>query len=62
RREFRGAVYHIEVQNPGRVTCGIAGLAIDGVAAKLEFRGRGVLLPVFPPGAEHRVLVTMGRT
>jgi len=62
RREFRGALYHIEVQNPGRVTCGVTGLAIDGVTAKLEFRGRGVLLPVFPPGAEHHILVTMGRT
>jgi cellobiose phosphorylase len=59
RRKFRGALYAIEVKNPGRVSCGVSGVEIDDVPTEMNTHGRGVLLPLFPPGTEHKIVVTM---
>lgn len=60
RRMFRGALYTITVRNPRRVECGVAAVEIDGKPFGLEDLRRGVLLPVFSPGTEHTVAVTLG--
>jgi cellobiose phosphorylase len=59
RRKFRGALYYVQVKNPHRVACGVGALEIDGQLTEMKMRGKGVLLPVFPPETEHRILVTM---
>ncbi len=59
-RIFRGARYRLEVRNPHGVSSGASALEIDGASVPMELRGRGVLLPLFSPGTEHRVLLTMG--
>jgi cellobiose phosphorylase len=61
-RRFRGALYRITVRNPARVSCGVVALEIDGIATDSRYvAGRGILLPLFPEGTEHRILVTLGR-
>jgi cellobiose phosphorylase len=61
RRTFRGALYHITVLNPQKVSCGVTSLEIDGVSANEHLRGRGALIPVFPEGTEHRIVITLGK-
>ncbi len=61
RRKFRGALYDIEVRNPSKMIAGVSALEIDGVTVHITSRSRGVLLPVFPPETDHRVVVTMGK-
>ena len=53
-RRFRGATYHIEVQNPDRVGAGVRSMVIDGQ------RAAGNLAPIFADGREHHVVVTLG--
>jgi cellobiose phosphorylase len=53
-REFRGAVYRIEVKNPNHVCKGVRSVKVDGE----EIAGNGV--PVFGDGKTHRVEVMMG--
>ncbi len=53
-REFRGAKYIIRVSNPKRVSRGVRTILVDGETLS------GNILPVFPPGTEHRVEVTLG--
>jgi cellobiose phosphorylase len=53
-REFRGAVYQIEVRNPAHVCRGVASVSVDGR------KNEGTLLPVFTDGRRHRVEVTLG--
>ena len=53
-RRFRGATYHIEVQNPDRVGVGVRALLIDGQHVA------GSLAPIFGDGREHHVVVTLG--
>ena len=60
RRSFRGALYDIEVKNPRRVECGVCGVEVDGVPADVTAEERGVLLPIFAAGTEHRIVVTLG--
>ncbi len=55
RREWRGAVYLIEVRNPDHVSKGVARLTIDGVEAD-----PGLPVPAQPAGREIRVVVTLG--
>jgi len=55
RREWRGAVYLIEVTNPDHVSRGVAALTVDGV----EFDPTAPI-PARPAGAEVRVRVTLG--
>ena len=55
RREWRGAVYLIEVGNPDHVSKGVASLSVDGVALDPV-----APIPAQPPGSEVRVQVTLG--
>ncbi len=62
-RKFRGAVYHIEVENPKAVQKGVAGLLIDGEKAEpVRINGTDgwALLPVFPAGTEHHIVIELG--
>ena len=53
-RRFRGAVYHIRVENPGGAEHGVKELYLDG--KRLE----GSVIPVQSPGAEVNVTAIMG--
>jgi len=53
-RRFRGAVYHIEVENPEHVCKGVASIRIDGHAVE------GNMLPLLPAGTVASVHVTLG--
>ncbi len=54
KREFRNAVYEINIKNPDNVSKGIKKIVIDGE----EFEGN--VLPIFSDGKIHKVEVTMG--
>ncbi len=51
-RVFRGAVYHIRVENPQHVQKGVARLMVDGLEAGC--------VPIFGDGADHTVEVFLG--
>jgi cellobiose phosphorylase len=53
-REYRGAVYQIEVKNPDHVCKGVKSVKVDGLKIK------GQVVPVFGDGKTHRVEVIMG--
>jgi cellobiose phosphorylase len=53
-RRFRGATYHIEVENPEGICKGIAGIAVNGEALSTS------IIPVAPSGATVKVSVKMG--
>ena len=53
-RSYRGARYHIRVENPGGVEKGVAEVTVNGKPVS------GNLLPVLPEGSEADVLVRMG--
>ena len=53
-REFRNAVYHVEVTNPDHVCKGVRSIRVDGK----EINGN--VVPVFEDGSAHRVDVIMG--
>ncbi len=53
-RRFRGANYDITVKNPQSKNKGVKEIKIDGKPFK------GNLLPVFPAGETHKILVLMG--
>ncbi len=53
RREWRGAVYNIEVRNPNHVSKGIQSIELNGELITGE-------IPVQPAGTEHSVIVVMG--
>ena len=55
RREWRGAVYNIEVRNPDHVSKGVASITVDGTAVDATQP-----IPVQPDGAEVSVVVTLG--
>lgn len=55
RREWRGAVYDIEVRNPDHVSKGVRSVTLDGVALDPS---RPV--PAQPAGSEVKVVVTLG--
>jgi cellobiose phosphorylase len=50
-RVFRGATYHIEVQNPNKVCSGVSKIVVDGAETDK--------IPVFEAGTEHNVVVVM---
>jgi cellobiose phosphorylase len=52
RREFRGAVYNIEVRNPHKVSKGIQKLLVNDAECDK--------VPVMPQGSSCNVLVIMG--
>ncbi len=51
-REFRGAIYHITVENPDHVMKGVKQIIADGKETET--------IPVFAPGSEHSIRVIMG--
>lgn len=55
RREWRGAVYNIEVRNPDHVSKGVVSVVLDGV--ELD---PAAPIPAQPEGSEVSVLVTLG--
>ena len=61
RRHFRGAVYHIEVQNPERVNCGVKEILVDGEKYAENCLSSKPALPVFEAGSTHQIVVTLGR-
>ncbi|NND80155.1 MAG: glycosyl transferase [Maribacter sp.] len=54
KREFRGANYTIEVQNPNHISKGVKSVFVNGVAIK------GITIPILEKGKEHSVKVIMG--
>ena len=57
RREWRDAVYNIEVRNPDHVSHGIASIFVDGVEMDPDLP-----TPVAPAGSEVSVVVTLGQS
>jgi len=55
RREWRGAVYDIEVRNPDHVSKGVRSVTVDGVE-----HDPALPVPAQPAGSEVRVVVTLG--
>ena len=53
-RHFRGADYHITVDNSAGVEKGVKSITVDGNPRE------GCVLPVFDDGKEHNVVVVMG--
>jgi cellobiose phosphorylase len=53
-RKFRGATYHIEIQNPEGKSKGVKEVFVDG---KLQASN---LIPLFGDGLEHKVVVVIG--
>jgi cellobiose phosphorylase len=53
-RQFRNAVYKIEVQNPDKTSKGVKSVTIDGKVHENN------LLPVFSDGKTHSVKIVMG--
>lgn len=53
-RKFRGATYHIEIQNPDGVSKGVKKLYVDGNEYDVN------LIPAIGDGKEHRILVMLG--
>ena len=54
-RKFRGATYHIEIQNPDNISKGVSKIIVD------EEKISGNILPVFDPGTSHVIKVIMGK-
>lgn len=52
-RQFRGASYHVVIQNPSRVENGAAEISVDGVFVE------GTVLPDFRDGRMHEVKVIL---
>ncbi len=53
KREFRGAIYSIEVKNPNHVSKGVVSLVVDGAPVE------GCVAPLFTAG-EHSIEVILG--
>ena len=60
QRIFRGASYTIQVRNPDHVQCGVRQVFVDGISYGERQASREKILPVFPAGTEHEVVVTLG--
>lgn len=53
-RTFRGARYHIKVENPARVCRGVRTVTVNGKPVD------GNLIPLQPEGSENNIVVTLG--
>jgi cellobiose phosphorylase len=53
-RQFRGARYEIDIQNPKRISKGVKSMAVDGVQV------HGNVIPIFSDGQMHQVIVVLG--
>jgi cellobiose phosphorylase len=54
-RHFRGAIYHIEINNPEGISKGACKIEIDGQRIEIE----GNTIPLLPPNHAYHVRVTM---
>ena len=54
-RRYRGAIYHIRVENPHAVQKGVASVTVNGSAVE------GNLLPLAKPGETVEVIAVMGK-
>jgi cellobiose phosphorylase len=54
-RHFRGADYHITVDNSAGVEKGIKSITVDGKVLE------NAVLPVFGDNKAHKIIVTMGK-
>jgi cellobiose phosphorylase len=61
RRVFRGAEYSITVRNPAHVECGVREILVDGETKTTSDGVRHAMLPVFPAGSAHDIVIVMGR-
>ncbi len=52
-RQFRGATYKIEVQNPAQISKGVKSLIVDGRPVA------GNVVPIFDDGKTHKVVATL---
>jgi cellobiose phosphorylase len=59
RRKFRGATYHIAVENMRKAQCGVTSATVDDRSLPTGEQ-RGVVLPVFAAGTEHLVQIVLG--
>jgi cellobiose phosphorylase len=59
RRTFRSAVYTITVENRGGVSTGVTSATVDGAPVETGVQ-RGVVVPAYPAGTEHRVTIVLG--
>jgi len=59
-RHFRGADYHIIVDNSAGVEKGIKSIMVDGNMLDGEALKKAVL-PAFGDNKEHKIIVTMGK-
>jgi cellobiose phosphorylase len=59
KRLFRGARYHIEIRNPQRLEKGHLRVELDGQQFAARQPDGTCLLPVFPAGTDHQVVVIM---
>ncbi len=53
-RTFRGARYHIKVENPARVCRGVRTMTVNGKPVE------GNLIPLQPEGSDNSIVVTLG--
>ena len=53
KRQWRGAVFHIEVENPDGVMKGVKEIRVDG--------RRTERIPVMEQGTEHQIKIVMGK-
>lgn len=53
-RQFRGDIFHININNPQHVSTGVAKMTVDGKVIA------GNIIPVFGDGMEHAVEVILG--
>ena len=60
KRTFRGAVYNIEVKNPGHVQCGLKELWVDGERHCMTKGPRNKTVPLFEAGTTHSVVAILG--
>ena len=57
-RHFRGADYHITVDNSAGAEKGIKSITVDGKPHELT--AKGAVIPAFGDGKAHQVVITMG--
>jgi len=62
RRQFRGATYIIEVKNLEQVCSGVKEIFIDGEKSTCSCHEGRAVLPVFPAGTTHTIVIILGET
>jgi cellobiose phosphorylase len=60
KRQFRGAVYSIEVLNPNNVQCGVKELWVNGELTSKGSSSRQKTIPVLEAGKNHSIVAILG--